>query len=323
MKPAISVIICTHNPRLDYLDRVLQALYRQTLSPQDWELLLIDNASAMPLDAQVDLSWHPQAQYIFEAELGLTPSRLRGIRIAKANILVFVDDDNVLDENYLDRVLAISKDWPILGAWGGQIMPQFDQPPPAWTRAQWPRLAIREFDRDRWGSIPRIDFCPWGAGLCVRQPVAQAYLHLVMSDPRRLSLERKGQQLFGGGDMDLAYTACDLGFGIGLFVALKVIHLIPPSRLDEAYLLRLTAGNSYSGLLLDHIRQGTPPIQKSWQRRILEFYRFVQMPARDRRFHHAHKQGEVLATQQIRTWMSHVPRPPLPLPQLAAGRITP
>ena len=38
-----SVIICTHNPRSDYLRRVLDALKAQTLLREQWELLLIDN----------------------------------------------------------------------------------------------------------------------------------------------------------------------------------------------------------------------------------------------------------------------------------------
>jgi hypothetical protein len=39
----LSVIICCHNPRIDYLLRVLKALSEQTLLKERWELLLIDN----------------------------------------------------------------------------------------------------------------------------------------------------------------------------------------------------------------------------------------------------------------------------------------
>ena len=57
----ISVIICTHNPREDYLRRVLKALRAQSLSAEQWELLLIDNASKEPLAAAWDLSCSPAA----------------------------------------------------------------------------------------------------------------------------------------------------------------------------------------------------------------------------------------------------------------------
>ena len=45
----ISVIICSHNPRVDFLLRTLDSLRQQTLSLQNWELLLVDNASSQSL----------------------------------------------------------------------------------------------------------------------------------------------------------------------------------------------------------------------------------------------------------------------------------
>src|SRR5437867_11640557 len=92
----VSVIICTHNPRPDYLRRVLDALKAQTLPMEQWELLLIDNASSEGLVDVWDLSWHPSAHHIRENELGKTPSVLRGIKESAGELLVLVDDDNVL-----------------------------------------------------------------------------------------------------------------------------------------------------------------------------------------------------------------------------------
>lgn len=304
MKPFLSVIICTHNPRLDYLFRVLQALSHQSLPQDNWELLLIDNASEIPLSSAVDLSWHSQSRYISEQKLGLTSARLKGISEAASDTLVFIDDDNVLDETYLESALQVSKDWSILGAWGGQIVAEFEAPPMEWTKSYWGKLAIREFDRDRWSNLPQIDCCPWGAGLCVRKAVAKQYSDLTLSDSRRLNLDRSGNQLFGCGDMDLAYTACDLGLGIGLFTALKLTHLIPSSRIQESYFLRLTEGNSYSTLILNYLRGNSPKMNKSWRRRLFEYYCFLGMNSRERRFFRVHNQGESLAIKQILNWMA-------------------
>jgi GT2 family glycosyltransferase len=46
---ALSVVIPTHNPRQDYLRRVLEALRGQTLPREQWELLVVDNGSRVPL----------------------------------------------------------------------------------------------------------------------------------------------------------------------------------------------------------------------------------------------------------------------------------
>src|SRR2546423_13834260 len=96
----LTVIICAHNPRMDYLDRVLNSLRMQTLSKKHWELLLVDNASRERLSNLWDLNWHPQARHLREAQLGKTPALLTGIREARGDVLVVVDDDNVLAPDY-------------------------------------------------------------------------------------------------------------------------------------------------------------------------------------------------------------------------------
>ncbi|WP_413167512.1 glycosyltransferase family A protein [Capilliphycus salinus ALCB114379] len=120
MNPIISVIICTHNPRPDYISRVLEALKYQTLPIEQWELLLVDNASHQLLSSEIDLSWHPNARHVREEKLGLTTARLRGFKEALTELFVFADDDNVLSPDYLKNVLDIFTNYPKLGAWGGQ-----------------------------------------------------------------------------------------------------------------------------------------------------------------------------------------------------------
>jgi hypothetical protein len=56
----LSVIICTHNPRPDYLARTLDALRLQTTGMAEWELLLIDNGSHPAVAALTSLTWHPK-----------------------------------------------------------------------------------------------------------------------------------------------------------------------------------------------------------------------------------------------------------------------
>jgi glycosyltransferase involved in cell wall biosynthesis len=104
----LCVIICTHNPRLNHLQRTLDSLKSQTLDKEYWELLLIDNASRVPLSTAWDISWHPTARHIREDDLGLTPARLRGIMESRSALLVFVDDDNVLATDFLEQTIAIA-----------------------------------------------------------------------------------------------------------------------------------------------------------------------------------------------------------------------
>jgi glycosyltransferase involved in cell wall biosynthesis len=109
----ISVIVCSHNPRDAYLARCLNGLRSQTLDMKSWELLLIDNASDQPLKLKGDISWHPNSRHLSESKLGLVWARCRGIQESVGEILIFVDDDNVLDSDYLFKAVELSNEWPI------------------------------------------------------------------------------------------------------------------------------------------------------------------------------------------------------------------
>jgi len=298
----LSVIICAHNPRPAYLTRVLTALREQTLSPDRWELLLVDNRSTEPLSGKWDLGWHPHGRHLLEENLGLTPARLNGISNASTDVLIFVDDDNVLDQDYLESALKISAAWPKLGAWGGEVVPDFETPPQDWTKQFWHLLAIRDLNQDKWSNLTSTtETAPCGAGMCVRTQVAESYAALVRKDRRRMELDRKGGSLVSCGDTDLAFHACDLGLGIGLFRALRLTHLMPAGRLEESYLLKLVHGIAYSGLLLQALR-GQSPTMPSRSQRLFQIYTRSRLASRERRFHDALEAGKAEAIAEISRW---------------------
>lgn len=252
VRPMLSLIICTYNPKDAYFRRCLAALEAQTLPRDDWELVVVDNHSAEPVAGRYDLSWHPSARVVREDKLGLTPARLRGISEAAGDLLVFVDDDNILDADYLRLAVEIGRDHPHLGSWSGQCIAEFESEPSAWTRRYWGNLCIREFDTRVWSNLPRLgETMPAGAGLCVRRAVAQQYLDLHHAGGRKFQFDRTGTSLISGGDNDLAACACRIGLGVGLFPELTLHHIIPPDRLDAGYLARLAEGIAFSSILLD------------------------------------------------------------------------
>jgi glycosyltransferase involved in cell wall biosynthesis len=305
MKYPISVIICSHNPTSVYLQRVLEALRAQTLGMEQWELLLIDNASQNPLVEQVDLRWQPNARHLFEAQLGLVNARLRGLKECQGNLIVFVDDDNVLDPDYLRSVLEIEQACPMIGAWSGRIIPDFDGGNPAeWTRPMWPLLALDDFEKDVWSNIDMHDTMPVGAGMCIRQEVGQKYVNLLETDPRRLLLGRRGKTgkiLASNEDTDMALSAIDIGLGIGKFTRLKLIHIIPASRLTEDYLLKILKGIVYSMKIMHYLR-GVPEVEEalSWRHKVRVFFynTFIMKPL-ERKCMLATIEAKALADQQI------------------------
>lgn len=258
MPQFLSVIICTHNAREDYLTRVLAALQRQTLGKENWELLLVDNCSVKPPRNIWDLAWHPSARHIEEAELGLAAARQRGIQESIGGLLVFVDDDNVLAHDYLEIALKTAGQHPNIGAFCGSIKGNFEMAPPEWTKAYQGGMAILEIDRDYWWNLySRGEALPCGAGLCIRHEVAQHYCRKVLENPLRRKLGRTGSGLGASEDVDLAWCAIDMGLGNGRFHQLKLTHLIPQHRLTEQYIVGLIAGIEASNLIVDSLRPET------------------------------------------------------------------
>ena len=289
--PPLSVIICTHNPRADYLARSLAALRAQTLPTSEWELVVIDNLSDEPLTGRLDLGWHPRARIVREETLGLTPARLRGIEEATGEVLVFVDDDNVLAHDYLAITRDVARDRPFLGSWSGQCLPEFDAPAPDWMRRYWGHLALRQVDRDLWSNLPRMpDTLPCGAGLCIRREAAQHYLTLNRTGKRRFQLDRTGKSLVSGGDQDLAACACDVGYGVGVIAALKLTHLIPAARLTVDYHARLAEGIYFSAVILAFLR-GAEAEVRDYRVKWTHVARALMTPAPHRRIQFACLRG--------------------------------
>jgi len=306
----LSVIICTHNPREKYLLRTLQALRVQSLPVDNWELILVDNASETHVKGRFDTGWHPNARHIREEELGLTHARLRGIREAQYDLLVFVDDDNLLAPDYLEHATRISSSHGFLGAWGGSLIPEFEVETPDWAVPHVSMLALRNIESAAWSNIPEwsVGTCPAGAGMCIRARVARTYSLYCTEDIRRISMDRKGDSLISAGDQDMAYTSCDLGLGIGVFPQLSLIHIIPAGRLDLGYMLRLCEAHGTSNVILASFRGRLPHNPNSIRRSFLGRIRvrLIELLSKkgkhfkiQKRFHEAYARGTNIGYEML------------------------
>lgn len=257
----IAVVICSHNSRLDYLQRVLAALRAQTLPPFEWEMVVVDNASREPLAPRIDISWHPQGKVARnpapELEASLVDARSIGIRQTTAPVITFVDDDNVLAPDYLAAALAIATAWPHLGAWGGNIRLEYEKPESRLPPSMEGLLCCRDVPSPLWSNVrDHHESTPWGAGLCVRREVATAHLARLEAEPDRRQLDPVGRDMRFGGDTDMVYTGLDLGYGKGLFPTLNITHLIPARRCEPAFVARALEAHGYSAALHGWVNTG-------------------------------------------------------------------
>jgi glycosyltransferase involved in cell wall biosynthesis len=263
--PELSVILCTHNPRRDVLKLVLESLSKQTLGRQRWEFIIVDNLSNPPLDAQrINRGFDLPLRVVCEPELGLTPARLRGVQEARAEVMVMVDDDNILDPDYLQAALEIAQQHPKLGAFGGVTRPVLEGNVRPWQEKMLPYLGVRDYgqdeitsDADEWGKWE-----PIGAGMVVRREVTRKFVEFVRNIPRASDLARSGKALLSGEDSLMARSAYRLGYSCSYQPRLKLGHFIKRSRFRFSYLARLMYGHGRSYVILNNVL-GKPTTQIS------------------------------------------------------------
>ena len=267
----LSVIIPTHNPDEGRMRRTLAGLRAQTLPTDQWETLVVDNASVPGVEVLPLKEFAPaNLRVVREPQLGLTSARQRGFTAARAPLCVLVDDDNVLAPDYLMHVVRLFGAHPRVGALGGKCLPEFEAEPPDWAREFLPLLALRDL-----GDQPCIseglrppgavrnqypaEAAPIGAGMAIRRDVAAHWL--AASAGSTLS-DRRGRELTSGGDNDIVFTLLKHGWAVGYFPELVLTHLIPASRLTVDYLARLNHGiqKSWPQVLAKYDACPWPPI---------------------------------------------------------------
>ncbi len=278
--PLVSVVICTHDPRPEYLARVLDALRRQTLPLAEWELVIVDNASDPPLAGRLDLAWHPEARLLTERQLGTTVARLHGLRAARGELIVCVDDDNVLGPEYLERALGLAREWPRLGAMGaGKVALEFESAPVAAMQPHLSWLGARDDDVARWSNCARdMASVPAGLGLCVRRDVALEFAAECDSNALARALGRRGRDSLLGEDVLLAVAAHARGVGWGRFPELGLTHLIPAWRLEPRNVMRLIEGAMTSHHIVRYLVSGKvdkPAAVARWGRYVYHNVRWL------------------------------------------------
>ncbi len=258
----ISVIICSYNPDIGILNNVLDVLSKQTLDRDRWELIIVDNNSPEKIEDSIDLSWHEQARVVIEKKQGLAMARIRGVKEAACESIVFIDDDNVAGLDYLEKSLLIFSTHSTIGVFGGKAIPHYLKHSPAdWFNNYTGLLGCRDLgeqeivsntDKNDVREYP--NFSPIGTGMCIRKEVFLTYLREIETDTFRKNLGRKGNNLTSGEDNDIVITALKNGWQVGYFPQLHIDHIIPERRTRIDYLAKMNfaQNKSWIQLLLFH-----------------------------------------------------------------------
>lgn len=251
--PTISILTCTRNPDPDTLRRVLVGIEALKV-PAGWtrEFVLVDSASAHPLAERAEerlfVEREPWARIVRCEEPGLSVARRAGIAAAAGEVLVWFDDDNVPEPDYLLHVASTAAARPEVTVWGaGTIVVEYTGPVAPWIeRDMRPFFQERAHGHDEFGrAMTWAPYFPVGSGLVTRRAAAERWATATTSGRYTLT-GRRGEALSAGDDAQIIFGAVAAGEQVGVVARQALRHLIPPSRCTGDYLARMEFGISAS-----------------------------------------------------------------------------
>lgn len=230
MNLSFTVALCTHN-HADRLERTLADLAAIDVPKAAWELLVIDNASR---DATPQLlarhiwpaGW--QVRVVHEDKLGLSNARNRAIREARGEYLVFIDDDETPDRDWLCALERLVETHAP-DAFGGRIRVLFEDRRPPWLTDELLGF-LGELNRDD-GIVPLTSPATsfYGGNFGFRRSVCDSVGGF------DAHLGRKGTDNTGGEEVDFYRRLLAADLKVWWTPEAIIHHRIQAVKLDRAY----------------------------------------------------------------------------------------
>ena len=255
----VTVIIVTYNPRRDLLAWALDSLEIQTLPKDHFEVVVVDNNSSPPLQlGELTAGRTINLRLVQEPRQGNTYARSTGITEAKAKLLIFVDDDNHLDSDYLEQSLLIAREHPEIGAFGGIARGVFESSLKKWQKELVPSLGVRDYGPEPITSREKY-WGPWepiGAGMVFRRDVGLAFVDFLSRGSAAQALGRKGTKLMSGEDALLVRLAYQIGYACSYQPSLRIDHHMKRERFRFRNLCHTLEGHGRSEAILYQLLYG-------------------------------------------------------------------
>ena len=235
----LSVIICTYN-RDKYIYNVLRSIAENDYPKDSYEIVLVNNNCTDNTEAEC-LRFKNNFPYVtfhcfHEPNQGLSYARNCGIRESKGDIIIYVDDDAVVNKEYLSTYAEFFSRNHKAAAAGGPITPQYETEEPEWMSHYTRMLLTGALDlgsKER--EFPKGAF-PGGGNVAYRRSVFDQ-IGLF-----NIELGRKGNSLIGAEEKDLFDRMDSQEMKFYYLPNSILYHIIPERKLTEDYFNRLSLG---------------------------------------------------------------------------------
>jgi glycosyltransferase involved in cell wall biosynthesis len=242
-----SIIICTYN-RLSLLKLCIDSIAGLKTRPGDFEVLIIDNNSSDGTD--IFCKTIPQLypinawRYIKEPSQGIAYVRTRGAKEANGEIVVYIDDDCLAEQNWLEGILNFYQQTPEAMSTGGRIIPQYLVPVADW------------FGKYFWGLVGNYDLgkyvfqmkgarYPSGANMHFRKTAFEKYGYFDGN------LGRSGKSLMAGEEKAMYLKLIKANEEVFYLPHVIVHHHVEGNKFDREYVKRHSMGIGGSERLMN------------------------------------------------------------------------
>ncbi len=256
----ISVIIPTRN-RFKILFGTLESIAKQTLNSTLFEVIVVDNGSTDSTKDVVDsfIENSQNVHYYYEETPGLHVGRHRGLNKAKADILVYADDDIEAFPTWLEGIAEAFENKDVMLV-GGKNLPKFEIEPPDWIIKMWLQahpegnilgsLSILDLG----DSIKEINpYYVFGCNFSIRKSVLlEAGGFHPDAMPQELIRYR------GDGESYVSRYILEHGYKTLYHPKASIFHIVPKARLTEDYFLHRAFNQGISDSFTQLRKNGVP-----------------------------------------------------------------
>ncbi|MGZ3757421.1 MAG: glycosyltransferase [Mucilaginibacter sp.] len=253
MKEGVSIILCCYNSARR-IEQTLTHLAALDTDGIDCEVVLVDNGSTDGTREAALAIWaglnndDVKLRIAYEPQSGLSFARQKGVDTAEYQYLIFCDDDNWLDNNYVRTTVSLFRSNPGVAALGGFGVPVFENSnnKPVWFDKLYHGYAV-----GGQGENEQFTNSVYGAGMAVKKDV----LKQVIDHYPMLLHGRKKNTLSSGEDSEICLRIRLLGYKIRYSPNLKFSHFLPDERLTWSYLKKLHVGLAKTFVIIDLYNQ--------------------------------------------------------------------
>ena len=242
----LSVLMATHNGA-DTIERTLAAMSELAAPVGGWKFVVVNNASTDDSEARI-LKWCDRLplQYLVEPRLGKSHAMNTALDHAEGDLIIMTDDDVLPERDWLTEWRRMADSYPTLSVFGGAIVPEFEQSPPAWLIDDgcFTVLYAKTPDQPE-GEIAPLDIS--GPNLAIRTSIRDQGWRFGEGF-------MIGQNGLMGEDSDLVTRLAEAGHKVGFAPTARVRHIVQKSQMSWRWIHRRFIRHGRTQFMAEDVR---------------------------------------------------------------------